>query len=1055
MINYKRNSDFHNLARNQSQNDAYRNNIGGNSNNRNNPQIGLNSTQISDNEHYQYNQSADRNVNNYKGLYCPNIYTLDMDREFESQKLKDDQMAHSFNPTLKNINSSYNHQDTKRIAPNSLVYNSQNTLVDNYTKPGFYSNNDSSSIGSDQSSLSNESVGSSTSDSNNAIDGDLSVTIRPIGYMKVYFGDSIDLLGAGTGGQVNLHRQHSSNKIVAIKSFNKRPRTSSSDKTPRPCLAELAISVNVNHPNIIKTLEVIMEYDHTYFSVMEYCPTDLFSLLQERKVCKLELNCYFGQLCQGIRYLHSKGIAHRDLKLDNICITADGTLKIVDFGCATIFRRKIPITQQKSGFSRTQNYAEYLGQRNIGSVSMERSPKKSGQLDRYSQKAQVDFASNDGCGNMGDRAAPGVEMFDSSVFQSGSLPAKDQSTGAGLSERCSNKYGGIGAYRDFSPENHKNDNMNAQYQQQNKYQARAQKPQYSYVDFPSQGLCGSDPYIAPELYMCDYYDAKKVDIWAAGVIFLSMTNLHFPWDVANPAKDKNFSTFLRMPEAFIDVWLKNNNGPIDLINKMLTIQPSSRANIETVFQDPWFSSISICSRASRKFGHVVGEYFGFIMSKSVSICEALPVEILETVFVSAQNHQLAFTCKLFWKISLSLVVRAKYFLYKYGYNKLFEPQSGLLSRNESIISETMLIILVDMLAKPTPNVEHCFLYASNRGWIDLCRKLLLKVVINQKKNSKTTFYIYEAHTGSLNTFPASHENYFGVCDTIEQSSYITLDNALGDFLVMPLADVYSKGTTFLLQTISSCNIEVLKLLLECHTYTILIDFVGETGYALGKAIDRVFVNRYTFHKKFDLNASNGEPLCSAVRACNLNIVKMLVDNGADVRIDECRALRSSVHLGDKALDITEYLLVNGADVHAMNESCLLHACYKGDGDFEEPNSIESTSIFKSTQSIYRNRYSKNTGLAAYSKNINTKDASNNKNSFLKTVELLVNHGANINHNDSLPLIYTVSGCHYHTCKLLISKGANISAQNNRALRIANSLKRQDMIALLSSEIKNL
>lgn len=47
---------------------------------------------------------------------------------------------------------------------------------------------------------------------------------------------------------------------------------------------------------------------------------------------------YFTQLINGVRYLHSKGIAHRDLKPENILLDSNDTIKISDFGFATLYR---------------------------------------------------------------------------------------------------------------------------------------------------------------------------------------------------------------------------------------------------------------------------------------------------------------------------------------------------------------------------------------------------------------------------------------------------------------------------------------------------------------------------------------------------------------------------------------------------------------------------------------------------------------------------------------------------------------------------------------------
>ncbi|KAA8649730.1 putative serine/threonine protein kinase [Aspergillus tanneri] len=49
---------------------------------------------------------------------------------------------------------------------------------------------------------------------------------------------------------------------------------------------------------------------------------------------------YFTQLISAVGYMHSKGVGHRDIKPENILLTADGNLKIADFGLATLFEYK-------------------------------------------------------------------------------------------------------------------------------------------------------------------------------------------------------------------------------------------------------------------------------------------------------------------------------------------------------------------------------------------------------------------------------------------------------------------------------------------------------------------------------------------------------------------------------------------------------------------------------------------------------------------------------------------------------------------------------------------
>jgi serine/threonine protein phosphatase PrpC len=100
---------------------------------------------------------------------------------------------------------------------------------------------------------------------------------------------------------------------------------------------EEEIGARLNHPAILKVIKVDGQKSRPYL-VMEFLEgKTLAEVLSKRKVfSEGEAIAYASQICDALEYLHANGIAHRDLKPQNIMVCSDGTLRLFDFGIARV-----------------------------------------------------------------------------------------------------------------------------------------------------------------------------------------------------------------------------------------------------------------------------------------------------------------------------------------------------------------------------------------------------------------------------------------------------------------------------------------------------------------------------------------------------------------------------------------------------------------------------------------------------------------------------------------------------------------------------------------------
>lgn len=143
-------------------------------------------------------------------------------------------------------------------------------------------------------------------------------------------------LGQGAGGSVRLMKR-SDGVTFAVKQFRPRHAYETEKEYAKKVTAEFCIGSTLHHGNIIETMDIVYEKG-SWFEVMEYAPYDLFATVMTGKMSKEEVTCATMQILNGVAYLHSMGLAHRDLKLDNVVINEHGIMKIIDFGSAVVFR---------------------------------------------------------------------------------------------------------------------------------------------------------------------------------------------------------------------------------------------------------------------------------------------------------------------------------------------------------------------------------------------------------------------------------------------------------------------------------------------------------------------------------------------------------------------------------------------------------------------------------------------------------------------------------------------------------------------------------------------
>ena len=141
-------------------------------------------------------------------------------------------------------------------------------------------------------------------------------------------------LGAGGMGEVYRARDTRLGRDLAIKILSRKLSDSKLDV--KRFEREAGSASTLNHPNIVTIFE-LGQVEATYYIAMELVEGDLLrEMLRAGPIPLQTVIRIAAQIADGLAKAHVAGVVHRDMKPENVMVSRDGLVKILDFGLAKL-----------------------------------------------------------------------------------------------------------------------------------------------------------------------------------------------------------------------------------------------------------------------------------------------------------------------------------------------------------------------------------------------------------------------------------------------------------------------------------------------------------------------------------------------------------------------------------------------------------------------------------------------------------------------------------------------------------------------------------------------